>query len=143
MAPPMAWSCSTACSCLALDMRVCFLALLVSTVSATAPGVPFLFLELLPATSVTELSTCAAGVGCLNRLVGLDSPVRKGIVVVRLVERLLGVCDARGPELGSGWRVTFIRASPVSIRKDLEGEARGFGVVAECAMDVGATLRRV
>ena len=64
------------------------------------PGAPFLFFELLLATSKPELSICAAGVGCLSHLEGLDSPVLRGIVVVRLAERvglLLGDCDARNP----------------------------------------------
>jgi hypothetical protein len=66
----------------------------------TDPGVPFLFFELLLVTSKPELSICAAGVGCLSRLVGLDSPVLRGMVVVRLADRvglLLGDCDARAP----------------------------------------------
>ena len=101
----------------------------------------FLFLKLLLFESNTELSTCAAGVGCRSLIVGLDSPVRSGMVVVRLAGRLLGDCDVRMPECDTGSTVTFMRASPVSMRKDLEGEARGFGGTEECA--IGATLRRV
>lgn len=69
--------------------------------SVAPPGVPFLFLELLLVTSKLELSTCAAGVGSLSHLVGLDSPVLKGMVVVRLADRaarLLGERDGRIPE---------------------------------------------
>jgi hypothetical protein len=92
------------------------------------PGVPFLFLELRLLSSRPKLSTYAAGVGCLSHLAVLDSPVLKGIVVVRLADRvgrLLGECDARLPEWNTGSTVTLIRASPVSMRKDLAGEVRG------------------
>ena len=85
---------------------------------------------------------CAAGVGNLLRLEGgLDSPVRRGMVVVRLAGRLLGLCEVRA--LFTGWTVTRICDSPVFMRKDLEGEAReGAGVGEEC-LSGGATLRRV
>jgi hypothetical protein len=79
----------------------CLLLLRHSTASLVEPGVPFLFLELLLVTSRVELSTCAAGVGCLSHFAVLDSPVLKGTVVVRLADRvgrLLGECDAREPE---------------------------------------------
>lgn len=125
-------------------MRAYLLLLLLSTTSAVDPGVLFLFLELL-LTSRPELSTCAAGVGCLSHLEGLDSPVLKGIVVVRLTDRvgcLLGECDCRTPGWSTGSTVTLMRASPVSMRKDFEGEARGLRGAEECAIGE-ATLRRV
>lgn len=81
-------------------MRAYLLLVRRSAASAADPGVPFLFLALLLPTSSPELSICAAGVGCLSHLVGLDSPVLKGIVVVRLADRvgcLLGDRDARRP----------------------------------------------
>jgi hypothetical protein len=99
--------------------------------------VPFLFLELLLVTSKVELSTCAAGVGCLSHFAVLDSPVLRGTVVVRLADRvgrLLGECDARGPEYSTGSTVTLIRASPVSMRKDFEGDARELCTAEECAI---------
>ena len=37
--------------------------------------------------------------------------------------------------------MTFMRASPVSMRKDLDGEARGFRAAGECA--IGVVPRRV
>ena len=37
--------------------------------------------------------------------------------------------------------MTFMRASPVSMRKDLDGEARGFRAAEECA--IGVVPRRV
>jgi hypothetical protein len=82
-------------------MYDCRLLLRLSTISLVETGVPFLFLELLLVVSRVELSTCAAGVGCLSHFAVLDSPVLKGTVVVRLADRvgrLLGECDARGPE---------------------------------------------
>lgn len=106
--------------------------------SAFEPDALFLFLKLRLLTSKPELSTCAAGVGCLSLMVGLDSPVRKGMVVVRLAGLLLGELDARMPGYMTGSTVTLMRASPVSMRKDLDGEARGLGATEE-----GATLRRV
>jgi hypothetical protein len=89
------------CAVLVSIMCDCLLLLRRSTTSLVVPGVPFLFLELLLATSRVELSTCAAGVGCLSHFAVLDSPVLKGTVVVRLADRvgrLLGECDAREPE---------------------------------------------
>lgn len=115
----------------------CILGLLaLRLVSAT--GVPFLFFTLLR--DISDSSICAAGVGSrLRRVIGLDSPVRSGIVVVRLEGRLLGLCEPLG---ATDCTVTLMRASPVSMRKDLEGDPRGPGVPEECAID-GATLRRV
>jgi hypothetical protein len=82
-------------------MYDCRLLLRLSTISLVETGVPFLFLELLLVVCRVELSTCAAGVGCLSHFAVLDSPVLKGTVVVRLADRvgrLLGECDAHGPE---------------------------------------------
>lgn len=70
-----------------------FLLLLLPLLSTAVPDILFLFLEFLLTISETELSTCAAGVGCRIRL-ALDSPVLKGTVVVRLSDRLLGDRDA-------------------------------------------------
>lgn len=102
-------------------------------------GVLFLFLRLLRKTS--DSSICAAGVGSLLRLeTGLDSPVRRGMVVVRLAGLLLGLCEFRA---STGWTVTRICDSPVFMRKDLEGEARERAGVGEECLIGGATLRRV